>query len=81
MNRVEAVIHYASSEHRCRSQLLLQYFGETESVRCGKCDVCLERNELDISRYEFDVICDRIKKGITTIVLLRGTTCAGGRKS
>ena len=66
MDRVEAVIHYASSEHRCRSQLLLQYFGETESVRCGKCDVCLERNELDVSRYEFDVICDRIKKELQT---------------
>jgi ATP-dependent DNA helicase RecQ len=62
MRRIDAVIHYASSGHKCRSQLLLQYFGETESVRCGKCDVCQERNELNISKYEFDILSDQIKK-------------------
>ncbi|MBW8325468.1 MAG: RecQ family ATP-dependent DNA helicase [Prolixibacteraceae bacterium] len=62
MERIDAMIHYASSGHKCRSQLLLQYFGETESVRCGKCDVCMERNELNVSKYEFDTISDQIKK-------------------
>lgn len=60
--RIDAIIHYASSGHKCRSQLLLQYFGEEESVRCGKCDVCMERNELNVSKYEFDVTVDQIKK-------------------
>ncbi len=62
IRRVDAVVHYASSGHKCRSQLLLQYFGETESVRCGKCDVCMERNELNVSKYEFDTLCEQIKK-------------------
>lgn len=62
MQRIDAMIHYASSGHKCRSQLLLQYFGETESVRCGKCDVCMERNELNVSKYEFDTISEQIKK-------------------
>ena len=62
LERIEAVIHYASSGHKCRSQLLLKYFGETESVRCGKCDVCIERNELNVSKYEFDTISEQIKK-------------------
>jgi ATP-dependent DNA helicase RecQ len=62
LERIEAMIHYASSSHKCRSQLLLQYFGENESVRCGKCDVCLERNELNVSKYEFDNISEQIKK-------------------
>jgi ATP-dependent DNA helicase RecQ len=62
IDRIDAVIHYASSGHKCRSQLLLQYFGETESVRCGKCDVCQERNELNMSKYEFDTISDQVKK-------------------
>ena len=64
MQRIEAIIHYASSGHKCRSQLLLQYFGETESVRCGKCDVCMERNELGVSKFEFDTISQQIKKGL-----------------
>jgi ATP-dependent DNA helicase RecQ len=62
MERIESMIHYASSGHKCRSQLLLQYFGENESVRCGKCDVCIARNELNISKYEFDSISEQIKK-------------------
>lgn len=62
LERIDAMIHYASSTHKCRSQLLLQYFGETESVRCGKCDVCQERNELNISKYEFDIVSAQIKK-------------------
>lgn len=62
MQRIDAMIHYASSGHKCRSQLLLQYFGESESVRCGKCDVCMERNELNVSKYEFDTISEQIKK-------------------
>ena len=65
MQRIESMIHYASSGHKCRSQLLLQYFGETESVRCGKCDVCLERNELNVSKFEFDTISEQIKKVLT----------------
>jgi ATP-dependent DNA helicase RecQ len=62
MQRIEAMIHYASSGHKCRSQALLQYFGETESVRCGKCDVCRERNELNLSKYEFDTLSEQVKK-------------------
>ncbi|HLN72477.1 MAG TPA: ATP-dependent DNA helicase RecQ [Prolixibacteraceae bacterium] len=65
LQRVEAMIHYASSGHKCRSQLLLEYFGETESVRCGKCDVCMERNELNISTYEFDAISEQVQKALT----------------
>ena len=62
LNRIEAMIHYAESGHKCRSQLLLQYFSENESVRCGKCDVCMARNELNMSTYEFDIISGKIKK-------------------
>jgi len=58
--RLNRMIDYADSESRCRSVILLDYFGE-ESDRCGKCDVCRERNELDLSKYEFDLILEEIK--------------------
>jgi ATP-dependent DNA helicase RecQ len=58
--RLEKMIDFAESESRCRSVVLLDYFGE-ESDRCGICDVCRERNELDLSKYEFDLILDEIK--------------------
>jgi ATP-dependent DNA helicase RecQ len=58
--RLNRMIEYAESDNRCRSVTILDYFGE-ESDRCGTCDVCRERNELDLSKYEFDIILDSIK--------------------
>jgi ATP-dependent DNA helicase RecQ len=58
--RLNKMIEYADSDGHCRSVYLLNYFGE-ESDRCGICDVCRERNELDLSKYEFDLILEEIK--------------------
>jgi ATP-dependent DNA helicase RecQ len=58
--RLNKMIEYADSDGHCRSVYLLDYFGE-ESDRCGICDVCRERNELDLSKYEFDLILEEIK--------------------
>ena len=44
--RLEAVVTYAESEKVCRSQQLLNYFGETRSERCGQCDVCIEQKKM-----------------------------------
>jgi ATP-dependent DNA helicase RecQ len=38
---MEAVFSYAE-EKKCRSQMLLEYFDESGSAKCGVCDVCLE---------------------------------------
>ncbi|MCG6188077.1 RecQ family ATP-dependent DNA helicase [Maribellus maritimus] len=62
LNRVNAVIHYASSKTKCRSQLLLEYFGEKDSIRCGHCDVCKSVEMLEISNIEFEEISKKIKK-------------------
>jgi len=59
--RINAVINYAKDEAVCRSQLLLSYFGDKKPERCGHCDVCLKKNELDISEFEFDKIKIEIK--------------------
>jgi len=58
--RLNSMIEYAESDNHCRSVFLLNYFGE-ESDRCGICDVCRDRNELDLSKYEFDIILEEIK--------------------
>ncbi|MCC7332387.1 MAG: RecQ family ATP-dependent DNA helicase [Flavobacteriales bacterium] len=62
VQKMESVIYYAFSKHKCRSQLLLSYFGEKNEFRCGVCDVCLERNKLELSDIEFTNISDQIKK-------------------
>ncbi len=58
--RIDDMIGYVKSGTKCRASMLLNYFGQ-ESVRCGMCDVCMSRNELDLSKYEFDQILDKIK--------------------
>jgi len=62
--RLNKMIDYADYNTKCRSITLLDYFGE-ESDRCGICDVCRERNELDLSKYEFDLILDEIKEKLS----------------
>ncbi|MFP4692200.1 MAG: ATP-dependent DNA helicase RecQ [Bacteroidales bacterium] len=62
--RLNAMLDYAQSENRCRSLNLLAYFGETDAVRCGQCDVCLERNKTGVSSYEFEQILALVKPQI-----------------
>jgi ATP-dependent DNA helicase RecQ len=59
--RLEAMRNYLSSTNRCRSMLLLSYFGEKQAKRCGMCDVCIERNKLEINEQEFSAIVETIK--------------------
>ncbi len=61
VEKMEYVIHYATSTHKCRSQILLSYFGENETYRCGICDICLERNKLELSNLEFEQVSNQIK--------------------
>jgi len=65
LDRINAMLEYAQSQAKCRSQFLSEYFGQTDSYRCGKCDVCTARNELDMSKYEFDNILEKIKATLT----------------
>ncbi|MDR2026312.1 MAG: RecQ family ATP-dependent DNA helicase, partial [Prevotellaceae bacterium] len=61
VERMNAMLSYSENETKCRSVQLLSYFGEKEAFRCGQCDVCRSRNELDLSKYEFDLILEKIK--------------------
>ncbi len=65
IERVEKMIGYAENTNRCRAEYLASYFGE-EGERCGICDICLERNELDMSKYEFDLILAKVKELVST---------------
>ncbi len=60
--RIDAVIDYATNSSRCRSQILVSYFGETDSPPCGTCDVCRAKEMMRLSDYEFQSVAKRIKK-------------------
>jgi len=59
--RLAAVENYVKCDNVCRSQLLLQYFGEWDSTPCGECDVC-RRNQIErIRNKSFELISNEIK--------------------
>jgi ATP-dependent DNA helicase RecQ len=56
--RANAILNYARKNDRCRSQVILEYFGELNSPPCGECDVCREKNETRLNQDEFRIIRD-----------------------
>ncbi|MFZ4457180.1 MAG: RecQ family ATP-dependent DNA helicase [Bacteroidales bacterium] len=54
--RIEGMLDYIISETRCRSSIMLRYFGETVEEDCGTCDVCLKKNETGLTNFRFSQI-------------------------
>lgn len=64
VSRLESVFGYVSSQSKCRSQILLSYFGDNNPSMCGTCDFCLRKTELDMTQFEFDKLVERIKEAV-----------------
>lgn len=54
--RIDAMLTYATRVNACRSQMLLEYFGEKNSEPCGHCDLCLERNSSGLPNVRFHTV-------------------------
>ena len=52
-HRIKAMIEYATAEDKCRSRMLLRYFGEKNENNCGQCDTCLQKHDTGIKQGEF----------------------------
>ncbi|MCC6817452.1 MAG: RecQ family ATP-dependent DNA helicase [Bacteroidia bacterium] len=56
---LEAMNRFVRNQNTCRSKLLVEYFGETNSSDCGHCDICLAKkrnnnpNQAHNARVEF----------------------------
>ena len=57
--RIQKAIAYAE-QPLCRSQQLLSYFGESNSPKCGKCDVCLGRTKTELDEETFAKLKQKI---------------------
>lgn len=40
-DRLNSMLGYVTREDKCRSSMLLEYFGEKNTTPCGNCDVCI----------------------------------------
>lgn len=61
VQRINAMIEYAESENRCRSRMLLRYFGEKNEHNCGQCDVCLQQYQSGLKSGEFEAISQQLQ--------------------
>ncbi len=50
--RLDTMINYGQSNDRCRSQLLLMYFGDKNPPLCGTCDVCEKNSDTELTQKE-----------------------------
>ncbi len=56
IEQIEAVISYVENTKKCRSQMLLEYFGEKKTKPCGKCDVCISKSFIYSKEVENQIL-------------------------
>lgn len=47
--RLSSIVNYVATADKCRSSLLLEYFGEKDAAPCGRCDVCVAARRSTVS--------------------------------
>ncbi len=47
--RLSFIVNYVATADKCRSSLLLEYFGEKDTAPCGRCDVCVAGRRSTVS--------------------------------
>ena len=54
----QSVLDYVNEKNKCKSRLILAYFGETESTDCGICSYCIskENKKIDTSSLAEKII-------------------------
>jgi len=59
--QIQHVIRYVEHKSKCRSLILLEYFGDVSAEACGQCDICRDLKSKGIEQSTFDDISKRIK--------------------
>ena len=60
--RIKAMIEYATADDKCRSRMLLRYFGEKNEHNCRQCDVCLGKHRSGLRLGEFQELEQQIRQ-------------------
>lgn len=52
-NRLKAMVNFTEQNKKCRQQIICNYFGESTTIECGKCDICMEKKKKETASEEF----------------------------
>ena len=77
--RINAMLNYAQADDRCRSRMLLEYFGEKPDHDCGQCDICMQEQgrlvtkegQRHARRLILDLLSDRQRHHVTELFRLQ----------
>ena len=70
------IANYITEKKECRSKLLLHYFGEKESDKCGKCDYCVYEKRKTIKEAEYQKITNQLAEVLKNEELTIEEICA-----
>lgn len=73
ITQIKAMTEYATAEDKCRSRMLLRYFGEKNEHNCGLCDVCLSKHHSGMKLGEFQEMENQIREQLETSPLSAAT--------
>ena len=68
LQKAKAVRHYTEHPDRCRTQLLLEYFGEISDIECGICDNCLKRKKQEKQSTHNEVLIKNTQQKIVQLL-------------
>lgn len=60
LSKMEAIKNFAEQDHRCRMQVIQEYFDEETFTVCGMCDVCISKRKTEnlamLKDYEAQIL-------------------------
>ncbi|PWV53361.1 ATP-dependent DNA helicase RecQ [Chitinophaga sp. S165] len=59
-DRLDAMMDYVRNKETCRTQMLVQYFGEKNTPACGVCDICIEKKKKPLGGKEAEDVATQL---------------------
>ncbi len=62
INKINSVYEYCNENKKCRSLILVNYFGEKNNNDCGKCDICINKIRENETNKSIQIYYNKVKE-------------------